>query len=226
LVAAGSWPHAFIGLFNEDFHCLTSPMMETLPEFPYRQDQPEVCSLSGRVSLAWWPALSVRLQNGLRFLRYLLPPAPSPFLTVGIPSCDGAHGVYPVDDRGVTNQRGWSLSPGGATNVAARYDIVQPAHLPFWSQRVGLLSLFGLDEVYRLFALAQPSGSSLALSRPRLAAFGTLFLRLQTLAYAFACSSRDTWTSQGLCHFMAQHSSAALIWTVMCTHHIHTGRTS
>ena len=32
----------------------------------------------------------------------------------------------------------------------------------------------------------------------RLAAFGTLFLRLQTSALAFACSGRDTWTLQGL----------------------------
>ena len=178
-------------------------MMGTLPEFPYRQDQPEVCTLSGRVSLALGQALSVLLRNGFRFLRYPLPPAPSPFLAVGIPSVDGAHGVYPVDDKGVTNQRGWSLFPGGTTNVAVRVTTERPAHLPFWSQRIGLLSLFADHEVYQLFAFAQPSGSSLALSRLRLAAFGSLSLRLRTLALAVARSGRDTWTSQGLGHFMA-----------------------
>src|SRR4051812_12883748 len=43
-------------------------------------------------------ALSAPLQDGLRFLRHPLPPPPSPFLAVGIPSprSDGASGAYPV----------------------------------------------------------------------------------------------------------------------------------
>ena len=41
-------------------------------------------------------ALSVPLQNGLRFLRDLLPPAPSPFLAVRIPPRGGVRGAYPV----------------------------------------------------------------------------------------------------------------------------------
>ncbi|MBS1252140.1 MAG: hypothetical protein MAG451_01176 [Anaerolineales bacterium] len=133
------------------------------------------------------------------------PPRHPPSLRLGyrgitIPWYHGAHGAYPVDDRGGASQRGWSLSPGGATDVAARTHTVQPAHSPFWLQRVSLLALLSIYEVYQLFALVQPSGSSLALSRLRLAAFGTLSLRLRTSALAFARSGRDTWTSQGLCH--------------------------
>ena len=196
-----------------------------LRDLPYRQDPPEVCALSGWVSPALRQTLSALLLDGLRFLRHPLPSAPSPFLAVGIPPYGGAHRVYPVGDRGDAGQRGWSLSPGGPTSVAARNGTVQPAHVPFWLQRVSPLSLFPLHEVYRLFAFAQPSGPSLALGRPRLAAVGTLSLRLQTAAYAFACSSRDTRTPRGLSYVViSQYSSAALGWTAMCTHRLHTGR--
>jgi hypothetical protein len=41
-------------------------------------------------------ALSVPVQDGLCFLRDLLPPAPSPFLAVRIPPRGGVHGTYPV----------------------------------------------------------------------------------------------------------------------------------
>jgi hypothetical protein len=41
-------------------------------------------------------ALSRPLQPGLRFLRHLLPPQPSPFLTVRIPCDHGVGGAYHV----------------------------------------------------------------------------------------------------------------------------------
>ena len=151
-----------IGLFDEYLHRLTSPMIGTLHELPFRRDQPEVGTLSGRVSPARWQALSARLQNGLRFLRLLLPPAPSPFLTVGIPRKRGVHGAYPVGDRGDTNQRGWRLSPGRTPDVVTRGRNERPAHLPFWSQRISLLSLLVDHEVYQRFTFVQPSGPSLA----------------------------------------------------------------
>jgi hypothetical protein len=190
-----------------------------------RQDLSEVCTLSGWVFPALLQALSTQLPSGLRFFRFLLPATPSSSLTVGLPSDDGVYRVYPVDDRGGADQRGWSLFPGGATDVAVRSVNAQPVHLPFWLQRVSLLSLFKLNEVYRLFTFVQPSGLSLALDHLRLVVFGTLSLRLRTAVFTFARSDRDTWTSQGLCYgFISQHSSAALIWTTICTYRFHTGR--
>jgi hypothetical protein len=216
---------ALIGLFNEYLHCLTSPIIKAFPKLPYRQNLAEVCTLSGWVFPALSQALSTLLPSGLRFFRFLLPATPSPSLTVGLPSDDGVYRVYPVDDRGDADQRGWSLSPGGATDVAVRSINAQPVHLPFWLQRVSLLSLFKLNEVYRLFTFVQPSGLSLALDHLRLVVFGTLSLRLRTAVFTFARSDRDTWTSQGLCYgFISQHSSAALIWTTICTYRFHTGR--
>jgi len=200
-------------------------MMRTLQKLPFRQDQPEVSTLSGWVSPTLRQALSILLPDGLRFLRPPLPAAPFPFLAVGIPPTGGVHRVYPVDDRGETSQLGWSLSPGGASDVAARSPPVQPAHSPFWSQRISFLPLLALNEVYQLFTFVQPSGPSLALGRSKLAAFGTLSPRLQTSVLTFACLGRDTRTSRGLCYvFISQHSSAALLWTAMCTPRLHTGR--
>ncbi len=214
----------FTSLFNEHVHRLTSLMIKTFHRFPFRQDQSEVCILSDWVSPALRQALSARLLGGFRFFRHPLPSAPSPFLAVGIPPFGGMHRVYPVDDRGVAYQLGWSLSPGGASDVAVRSRTVQPVHLPFWSQRISLLSLSRLHEVYRLFTVVQPSGSSLVLGRLRLAAFGTLSPRLQTSVFTFACSGRDTRTSRGLFYMLLQYSSAALFWTATCTHRFHTGR--
>jgi len=220
-----TWLRLFTSLFNVYLHCLTSLMIKIFHEFPYRQDQPEVCTLSGWVSPALQQALSALLPSGLRFLRHPLPSAPSPFLAVGIPPPGGAHRVYPVDDRGDAFQLGWSLSPGGATDVAVRIHTVQPAHSPFGHSVSASCRCSTFTRFISSSLVVQPSDSSLALGCLRLAAFGTLSPRLQTSVFTFACSGRDTRTSRGLLHTsILQYSSAALVWTAMCARHFHTGR--
>jgi hypothetical protein len=86
-----------IGPFSEKSHRLTSPMLRALLRFltaktsrtsaPFRVGYPCLAT-----------ALSAPLQGGLRFLRPLLPPAPSPSLRSGYRR-GGRHGASPVDDR-------------------------------------------------------------------------------------------------------------------------------
>jgi len=59
--------------------------------FPYRQDQSDVCVLSGWVS-PHVAALSRLLRPSFRFFRPLVPPAPSPFLTEELPQKRSARG--------------------------------------------------------------------------------------------------------------------------------------
>ena len=200
-------------------------MIKAFHEFLYLQDQPEVCTLSGWVSPASRQALSALLPSGLRFLRHPLPSASSPFLAVGIPPFGGTYRVYPVDDKGDAIQLGWSLSPGGVSDVAVRSRIVQPTHSPFGHSVSASYRRFGFTRFISSLLVVQPSGSSLALGRLRLAAFGTLSLRLQTSVLTFACSGRDTRTSRGLLHIsILQYSFAILVWTAKCALRFHTGR--
>ncbi len=73
-----------IGPFSEQSHRLTSPMLRALRRFfPAKTSRTSAPFRVGYLRLT--AALSAPLPGGLRFLRPLLPPAPSPFLTVGIP---------------------------------------------------------------------------------------------------------------------------------------------
>src|SRR5918992_159377 len=81
-----------IGPFSELSHRLTSPMLPALLSFFTAKTSRT--SAPFRVGYLRLPAaLSAPLQGSLRFLRPLLPPAPSPSLTVGIPLRRGAWGL-------------------------------------------------------------------------------------------------------------------------------------
>src|SRR5687767_2252251 len=80
-----------IGPFSEQSHRLTSPMLRALRSFfTAKTSRTSAPFRVGYLCLS--TALSAPLQGGLRFLRPLLPPAPSPFLTVGIPPTREAWG--------------------------------------------------------------------------------------------------------------------------------------
>ena len=93
----------------------------------YRQDPPEVSTLSGQAS-----ALSRPLQPSIRFLRHPLPPQSSPLLALGLP-CLHMGLVGLTTFRSIDNYvplRGF-LSPGHATNdeMAMRQRHFLMAHL-------------------------------------------------------------------------------------------------
>src|SRR3954451_7092576 len=73
-----------IGPFSEQAHRLTSPMLRALLSFfTAKTSRTSAPFRAGYLRLT--AALSAPLQGSLRFLRPLIPPTSSPFLTVGIP---------------------------------------------------------------------------------------------------------------------------------------------
>jgi hypothetical protein len=73
-----------IGPFSEIAHRLTSPMLRALLRFfTAKTSRTSAPFRVGYLRLT--AALSAPLPGGLRFLRPLIPPTSSPFLTVGIP---------------------------------------------------------------------------------------------------------------------------------------------
>src|SRR6266851_925685 len=90
-------------------------------------------------------ALSAPLQGGLRFLRPLIPPAPSPFLTVGIPhgrdpAAAGGMGLPQLATEKLRAGEVGASDPVGVTDAAARWHLTRSYPLPFWARRVSLLS--------------------------------------------------------------------------------------
>ena len=88
-------------------------------------------------------ALSVRLQDGLRFLRPpLYPLCRPPSLRSGYRR-SGAHRAYPVDNRGGASQFGWDLSPGGDCGCRRRQHPTDgPPHGAVWLRRDSLFRRF------------------------------------------------------------------------------------
>ena len=96
-----------IGPFSEQSHRLTSPMLRALLSFfTAKTSRTSAPFRVGYLRLT--AALSAPLQGGLRFLRPLIPPAPSPSLRSGYRR-GGMHGASPVDDREAAGGGGWSL---------------------------------------------------------------------------------------------------------------------
>ena len=86
-----------IGPFSEQSHRLTSPMLRALLRFfTAKTSRTSAPFRVGYLRLT--AALSPPLQGGLRFLRPLIPPAPSPSLRSGYRR-SGMHGASPVGDR-------------------------------------------------------------------------------------------------------------------------------
>ena len=86
------------GPFDE-IHRLTSPKVRTLLEFPYRQDQSEVCTLSGRVSprlRPYPPHYRAAFASSDLFYPLLRPPSLQSGYHRG-----GEHRAYPVVDEDV-----------------------------------------------------------------------------------------------------------------------------
>ena len=96
-----------IGPFSEQSHRLTSPMLRALLRFfTAKTSRTSAPFRVGYLCLS--TALSTPLQGGLRFLRPLIPPAPSPSLRSG-DRRGGRHGASPVGDREAAGGGGWSL---------------------------------------------------------------------------------------------------------------------
>src|SRR3954454_15893432 len=145
-----------IGPFSEQSHRLTSPMLRALRSF-----------FTAKTSRTWAPfrvgylrltaALSAPLQDGLRFLRPLIPPAPSPSLRSGYRR-SGRPGASPVGDREAAGGGGWSLGPGGSPGC--RRALAPHAVLP--------TSLLGsaCQPAFADLALRAVNSSSLAFNLP------------------------------------------------------------
>ena len=75
-------------------------------------------------------ALSALLPGGVRFFRHLIPSAPSPFLTVGIPRAVGSIGLTQLSMKKNVARPGWSLYPGG--RLGCRHpqhaEVIQPTY--------------------------------------------------------------------------------------------------
>src|SRR5918912_92579 len=96
-----------IGPFSEQPHRLTSPMLWALLRFfTAKTSRTSAPFRVGYLRLT--AALSAPLPGGLRFLRPLIPPAPSPSLRSGYRR-SGRQGASPVDDREAAGGGGWSL---------------------------------------------------------------------------------------------------------------------
>ena len=145
-----------IGPFSEQSHRLTSPMLRALLRFfPAKTSRTSAPFRVGYLCLT--AALSAPLQGGLRFLRPLIPPAPSPSLRSG-DRRGGRHGASPVDDREAAGGLGWSLGPGG--RAGCRRALAPHAVLP--------TSLLGsaCQPYFADLALRAVAGSSLAFNLP------------------------------------------------------------
>ena len=82
------WLRLAFGPFNGRIHRLTSPKVRTLRKVSTVRTKRK--SAPFRVGYLRWCALSALLLGGIRFFRHLIPSAPSPSLTVGIPRLWGA----------------------------------------------------------------------------------------------------------------------------------------
>ena len=145
-----------IGPFSEQSHRLTSPMLRALLSFlTAKTSRTSAPFRVGYLCLA--TALSAPLQGGLRFLRPLLPPTPSPSLRSGYRR-GGRHGASPVSDREAAGGGGWSLGPGGGDGC--RRALAPHAVLP--------TSLLGsaCQPYFADLALRAFNGSSLAFNLP------------------------------------------------------------
>src|SRR3954447_19837973 len=87
-----------------------------------------------------------------------LPPPPSPFLAVGLPSCDGTSGAYPVARGGVTTGAAAPCRPAGVDVTVASSAIWRSDPLTFWSRPPASWACFTVTDFRRAFACAQPSG--------------------------------------------------------------------
>ena len=90
-------------------------------------------------------ALSGRLQAGLRFIRHPLPPGPSPFLAVGIPSKMGTVGFTQLIEIETCRGEVGLYSPVKHAGAAAGRDSSSgPFHVAFWLRPVSLFGRFGV----------------------------------------------------------------------------------
>ena len=145
-----------IGPFSEQSHRLTSPMLRALRRFFTAKTRRT--SAPFRVGyLCLTAALSAPLPGGLRFLRPLIPPAPSPSLRSGYRR-GGRHGASPVGDREAAGGGGWSLGPGGGHGC--RRVLAPHAVLP--TSLLGSAS----QPAFADLALRAVDGSSLAFNLP------------------------------------------------------------
>jgi len=145
-----------IGPFSEQSHRLTSPMLRALLSFlTAKTSRTSAPFRAGYLRLT--AALSAPLPGGLRFLRPLIPPAPSPSLRSGYHR-SGRHGASPVGDREAAGGLGWSLGPGG--RAGCRRALAPHAVLP--------TSLLGsaCQPDFADLALRAVDGSSLAFNLP------------------------------------------------------------
>src|SRR3954449_6284455 len=87
-----------------------------------------------------------------------LPPPPSPFLAVGLPSRDGTSGAYPVAQGGVTTGAAAPCRPAGVDVTVASSAIWRSDPLTFWSRPPASWACFTVTDFRRAFACAQPFG--------------------------------------------------------------------
>src|SRR3954468_95115 len=87
-----------------------------------------------------------------------LPPPPSPFLAVGLPSCDGTNGAYPVARGGGTTGAAAPFRPAGVGVTVAGGAIRRSDQLTFWSRPPASWACSTVTDFRRAFACAQPFG--------------------------------------------------------------------
>jgi len=87
-----------------------------------------------------------------------LPPPPSPSLAVGLPSCDGTNGAYPVARGGDTTGAAAPFRPAGVGVTVASGAIWRSDPLTFWSRPPASWACSTVTDFRRAFACAQPFG--------------------------------------------------------------------
>ena len=87
-----------------------------------------------------------------------LPPPPSPSLAVGLPSCDGTSGAYPVARGGDTTGAAAPFRPAGVGVTVASGAIWRSDPLTFWSRPPASWACSTVTDFRRAFACAQPFG--------------------------------------------------------------------
>lgn len=185
------------GLFS--LHRLTSPQITSFQVFQYRQDQSDVSTLSGWVSVPC-EGSPIRLITS-RPLLFLTShslctfPRSYDWVTALWAGCIGV--IQLVTEKMRTEEVGICV-PVGISIVVATATLLQTYPLTILvTVCQPLLPFAAHGTLRRYFAHAQPFSSSLVHYYTEASSFGSLSPKLRTLDYSFARSGRDTWTIQG-----------------------------